>query len=178
LEARWVLSGQAVLAGDSYSLRENGAQSSLDVLANDQFDPDYMGQRLITSVSFGSEGGRIEIAADRKSILYSPPADFFGTESFVYSVDGQYTATVNVSLQSPLEFDKYTIPPDGQQRTLDVLANDPFWPGYSGAKKISSVSVGSDGGTITISPDGKRFTFELFCNIMPDKRVWSATEIA
>ena len=36
-----------------------------------------------------------------------------------------------------------------------MLANDPFWPGYVGAREITSVSVGSAGGTITISPDRK-----------------------
>lgn len=159
LEARWVLSGQAVLAGDVFNLRENGPQTTLNVLANDTFDADYIGQRLVTAVSFGSEGGRIELAADRKSVLYTPPADFSGSESFVYVVDGQYTAGVQVNIQSPLADDKYTIPPDGVERTLDVLANDPFWPGYVGAKKITSVSVGSEGGTIAIGADGKSIRY-------------------
>ena len=53
---------------------------------------DYEGSRLITSVSFGSEGGRIEIAEGGRSVLYTPPADFFGTETFVYAVDGALTA--------------------------------------------------------------------------------------
>ena len=80
LEIRCVLSGQAILANDLFSLQENGPQVPLDVLANDTFTNDYDGQRLITSVSFGSEGGRIELAGDHKSIVYKPPADFFGTE--------------------------------------------------------------------------------------------------
>jgi hypothetical protein len=155
LEGRWVLNGQAVLADDAFSLHENGPQTQLNVLANDTFDADYEGARLITSVSFGSEGGRIEIASDGRSILYTPPADYFGTETFVYAVDGTLTARVSVSVQSPLTFDNYTIPPDGAEHQLEVLANDPFWPGYSGARRITAVSVGSAGGTVEVAEDGK-----------------------
>jgi uncharacterized secreted protein with C-terminal beta-propeller domain len=158
LEPRWVLDS-ATLVPDVFNLQENGPQATLNVLANDVFTPDYTGQKLITSVSFGSEGGRIEIAADRQSILYTAPADFFGTESFVYAVDGQYTAQVQVSVQSPLAFDQYTIPPDGQVHTLEVLANDPFWPGYVGARDITAVSVGSSGGTIVIASDRKSIRY-------------------
>jgi uncharacterized secreted protein with C-terminal beta-propeller domain len=155
LEARCVLDGDAVLSDDAFSLHENGPQTQLSVLANDTFGSEYQGARLITSVSFGSEGGRIEIAGDGRSVLYTPPADFFGTETFVYAVDGTLTARVSVNVQSPLAFDNYNIPPDGAERQLDVLANDPFWPGYSGARRITAVSVGSAGGTVEVADDGK-----------------------
>jgi uncharacterized secreted protein with C-terminal beta-propeller domain len=153
LEGRYVLNGQAVLVDDAFSLKENGPQTQLNVLANDSFGSEYQGPQLITSVSFGSEGGRIDVAADGRSVLYTPPADFFGTETFVYAVDGTLTARVSVSVESPLAFDNYTIPPDGAARELDVLANDPFWPGYSGARRITSVSVGSAGGTVAVADD-------------------------
>src|SRR5687767_13548680 len=81
LEARYVLNGEAVLVDDAFSLQENGPQTQLDVLANDTFGSEYQGPQLITSVSFGSEGGRIEIAEGGQGILYTPPADFFGTET-------------------------------------------------------------------------------------------------
>ncbi|HJQ78772.1 MAG TPA: Ig-like domain-containing protein, partial [Lacipirellulaceae bacterium] len=155
LEARYVLNGEAVLADDAFSLQENGPQTQLDVLANDTFGSEYQGPQLITSVSFGSEGGRIEIADGGRGILYTPPADFFGTETFVYAVDGTLTARVSVSVVSPLAFDNYNIPPDGAEHQLDVLDNDPFWPGYSGARRITAVSVGSAGGTVEVADDGK-----------------------
>ncbi|HEY3391638.1 MAG TPA: Ig-like domain-containing protein, partial [Lacipirellulaceae bacterium] len=155
LEARCVLNGEAVLADDAFSLQENGPQTQLNVLANDTFGSEYQGPQLITSVSFGSEGGRIAIAADGRSVQYTPPADFFGTETFVYAVDGTLTARVSVSVVSPLAFDNYNIPPDGAEHQLDVLANDPFWPGYSGARRITAVSVGSAGGTVELADDGK-----------------------
>lgn len=149
LEARFVLNGQAVLANDAFSVHENAPQSALQVLANDSFDADYAGQRLITSVSFGSQGGRLAISADKHSVLYTPPADFSGIETFVYAVDGQYTAQVEMSVVGPLVGDHYQIPPDGAERTLDVLANDPFCSGYTGPRQITSVSVGSTGDSLT-----------------------------
>ncbi len=94
LEGRYVLNGQAVLVDDAFSLQENGPQTQLHVLANDTFGSEYQGPQQITSVSFGSEGGRIEIAEGGRSVLYTPPADFFGTETFVYAVDGSLTAQV------------------------------------------------------------------------------------
>ncbi len=157
LEVRYAL--DASLANDFFELQQNGVQVPFDVLSNDTFDPDYAGARLITSVSYGSEGGRLAIAADHKSILYTPPADFFGTESFVYAVDGKFTAQVSVNLQSPLSFDVFNVLPSDHDRVLDVLANDPFWPGYQGPRRITAVSVGSAGGTIAIAADGKSIRY-------------------
>ena len=129
------------------------------MLANDQFEETYEGQRLITSVSYGSEGGRIEIGGDGQHTLYTPPADFFGTESFVYAVDSEFTAQVFVKIQAPLAFDHYEIPPDGVTRQLDVLANDPFWSDYEGPRRITSVSVGSAGGTVQIGSDAQTIQY-------------------
>jgi len=160
LECRYLLdSGGVTLADDHFDLPQNGPQVALDVLANDQFDDTYEGQRLITSVSYGSEGGRIEIGNDGQHTLYTPPADFSGTESFVYAVDSEFTAQVFVKIQAPLAFDDYEIPPDGVTRQLDVLANDPFWPDYEGPRRITSVSVGSAGGTVEIGSDAQTIQY-------------------
>lgn len=143
-----------MLAGDAFDLRQNGPQVELDVLANDTFLDEYQGARLITSVSYGSEGGRLEIRPDGERLLYTPPADFAGVETFDYAVDGAHTARVHVQVQAPLADDSYDFPPTGEIRTLDVLGNDPFWSGYEGPRRITSVSVGSAGGRVEIAPDG------------------------
>jgi len=154
LESRYVLDAAVVtLVDDLFEVHQNGLPDALDVLANDRFASDYSGPREITSASYGSEGGSLAIAADGKRILYAPPADFSGTETFLYVVDNQYTATVQVSVGAPLAFDEYTIPPDGNQRPLDVMANDAFWPDYDGPQQITSVSVSSAGGTVEIDQD-------------------------
>lgn len=154
LEQRYVLdAGLADLSDDLFDVHQNGLAEPLDVLANDRFGSDYAGPRQVTSVSYGSEGGSVAIAADRQSILYAPPADFAGIETFLYVVDNLYTAEVQVSIAAPLGSDQFEIPPDGVARRLDVMENDPFWPDYDRERLITSVSVGSAGGTVEIAPD-------------------------
>lgn len=170
LESRLALDGGGLtLVDDAFDLRENGPQVELDVLANDDIPAEYPGAGLITSVSYGSEGGRIEIAPGGGSVLYTPPADFAGVETFAYAVDGQQTANVEVSLLAPLADDQYELPPDGQVVTLDVLANDPFWEGYDGARRITAVSVGSRGGVVEIAPNGKSIRYAAPLNGLLDE---------
>ena len=158
LENRLLLAAQ--LADDRFDVFQNSGERPLDVLFNDTFSEDYSGDRLITSVSYGSEGGRVDIAEDGKSIQYTPPADFAGpTETFHYYVDGQYSATVTVAVHPLLRHDSYDFPPDGQTRTLDVLANDPFWEGYDGPGRITSTSEALLWGDLQIAPDGKSLTY-------------------
>ena len=166
-----MLNGQAILGNDAFSVHENGPKLSLNVLANDVFDAQYTGNRLITSVSFGSEGGRLSIAPDRQSLLYTPPADFSGIETFVYAVDGENTAQVNVTIDAPLLSDDFTVTPNGQTRQLDVLANDPFWSGYTGPRKITAVSVGSAGGKVTISADRKSILYTAPKDLTSDESI-------
>ena len=159
LEARCLLAGDLNLIGDTFNLRQNQAVEVLDVLANDIFSEDYDGAKEITSVSFGTEGGNIRISPERNTIQYAPPADFVGTEKFTYFVDGVAFEEVNVRIQSPLEPDEYEIPPDGEVHRLNVLANDPFWEDYQGAKKITLASVSSAGSDVAISDDGRSILY-------------------
>jgi len=158
LESRLALDG-ATLANDVFDVGQNSPSANLDVLANDVFTADYTGARRVTSISYGSEGGSIEVAADGQSLRYAPPADFFGTETFVYVVDHEHTAQVQVHVRAPLAFDSLTIPPDGIQRRLEVMANDPFWPDYAGPREITSVSVTSAGGEVEIGADRRSILY-------------------
>ncbi|NQU21188.1 MAG: beta-propeller domain-containing protein, partial [Candidatus Nealsonbacteria bacterium] len=160
LEHRLLLDvGAAELADDRFEVRQNSDAQIFDVLANDTFLPDYQDERQITSVSYGSEGGRIEIADDGGSIRYAPPADFSGTEGFVYYVDSQFSAGVTVTVLPLLAADEYQFPPDGQTKVLNVLANDPFWPGYDGPGEITSTSSALLWGEVEIAADGKSLTY-------------------
>lgn len=77
------------------------ADQTLDVLANDT-DPDDGDTLEIVSVSQGSEGGSLSIAADGTSVRYTPASGFLGEENFTYTIEdaagetSQATATVTV----------------------------------------------------------------------------------
>ncbi len=160
LESRQLLdAGGVTLVDDAVTVRQNQSADWLDVLANDEFAPDYSGDRQISAVSYGSQGGFVEISEDRTRLRYAPPADFEGVETLTYFVDGQFFARVDVTVQSPLKPDSYEIPPDGQVHRLSVLANDPFWAGYTGPKKITLASVSSAGSEVTIADDGKAILY-------------------
>lgn len=156
LEPRCMLDGASLLiVEDQVSTRQNGPEIELDVLANDIFQPNYVGDKLITAVSYGSQGGFIEISNDANSINYRPPADFHGTEKFTYFVDNQAFASVLIDVESPLQPDEFTIPPDGITRSLDLMENDPFWEDYDGPKQITLVSTTINGSELEIAEDGK-----------------------
>lgn len=53
---------------------------------------------VITSVTQPSCGGQVQISANGLHLLYSPPADFSGTEQFTYTVGGVRTASVTVDV--------------------------------------------------------------------------------
>ena len=159
LEPRQMLAGDATLRPDFISVRQNSEPAEVDVLANDVFSADYDGLREITSVSFGSDGGRVDISEDGKSLIYAPPADYEGTETLSYFVDGTHVAEVTIDIQSPLFADEYTIHPDGEWHTLDVMENDPFWAGYDGDREITLTSFNRGLADLRISDDGSSIQY-------------------
>ena len=162
LEPRELLDAHGLsLSLDKFELRQNQPETVLDVLGNDAFDADYIGAKLISDVSPGSQGGRLRIASDGKSLFYRPPADFAGKETFHYFVDGLASAAVQIEVTAPLRADSFTLVPDESQVSLDVLANDPFWSDYAGPRKITLVSASSLAAEIAISADGHSLVYTL-----------------
>ena len=51
---------------------------------------------FITAVSDPSGGGSVRIADDGSHLIYTPAADFYGSESFRYTVGNTETAMVTV----------------------------------------------------------------------------------
>ncbi|MCH8992068.1 MAG: tandem-95 repeat protein, partial [Acidobacteria bacterium] len=89
---------------DAFSVAEDSVDVTLDVLANDSITPDTGETLTISSVGSGSAGGTITIAAGGGSLTYSPLANFFGSESFTYTIndgtpgsDDAATVTVTVT---------------------------------------------------------------------------------
>ncbi len=142
------------LVDDVFAVHTNDDPAPLDVLAND-LPGDYAGPGLITAVSFPTAGGTAEVSADGRFVVFRPSADFAGDETFRYVVDDQFTAEVSVHVTSPLAGDAVTLMPDGQPLVIDPLANDVFWSGYSGARRITALSATQLGGGVSIGPDGR-----------------------
>lgn len=85
---------------DSYTIRENSDRETLSVLVNDET---RVGVTIsVSSVTVPSNGGRIEIGAGGRSVIYTPAADTWGLESFSYTVTDSNgktdsaTVTINV----------------------------------------------------------------------------------
>ncbi len=73
---------------DQATLTEDGGAQTIDALLNDT-DPDSGDSLTITTVTQGQHG-TVTIAADGKSLTYSPSANFAGQDSFVYAIsDGR-----------------------------------------------------------------------------------------
>ncbi|MFM5924880.1 MAG: Ig-like domain-containing protein [Novosphingobium sp.] len=98
---------------DTYNIFEDGAANAsspskdphavtLNVLANDT-DADNVSTLKITEIHDGPAHGTVTIAADGKTLLYTPDLDWSGTDTFLYCVkdaDGNEDnalVTVNVS---------------------------------------------------------------------------------
>lgn len=155
VEPRYLMDGAAPqLVDDSFSVHANDDPAPLDVLANDALG-EYTGPGLVTAVSFPTAGGAASVSADGRFVVFRPSADFAGDDSFSYVVDGQFTAQVSVHVISPLADDAATAFPDGQPSVIDPLANDPFWSGYAGARRITALSAAQLGGDVSIGTDGR-----------------------
>ncbi|EMI52004.1 hypothetical protein RSSM_06569 [Rhodopirellula sallentina SM41] len=142
---------------------QNAVAYPIDVLANDFSTPsdplsitnlNTTGTRGIVSVS-GSAGNQV--------ILYSPPNGFTGQDTFQYTVSDGDTATVFVNVQfatdAPIAVDDiFEVASNETNVPLNLLDND--IASVDGGLRITQVSRGTGGGTLTIEPGsrGVRYT--------------------
>ncbi|WP_207396457.1 Ig-like domain-containing protein, partial [Bremerella alba] len=150
---------------DGYTVAEDSSANLLEVLANDSIDPDTGETLSIQSVGAGSQGGTITIVGDK--ISYTPLADFYGTETFSYTInDGtpgstdSATVTITVSeVNAPptAADDSFTIDED-QQRTFtiaEITSNDTTGPANESSQTLTITSVGSAShGSVQLNGDG------------------------
>lgn len=145
------------------AILEDSAPLILDVLANDS-DADPTDTLTITSITAPTDGGLATISNDR--ILYQPAANFFGSESFDYTIsDGTTTDTATVTLaitsvnDDPVAVDdSATVIEDSADNVIDVLSNDSDGDGDTLSISITtSPSEGTaslnDSGAIVYTPD-------------------------
>ena len=140
-------------AGDVYTLTEDSPASALDVLANDS-DVDGDGL-VIFAAGIPDQGGTL--ISSSSLLTYTPAADFYGLETFTYTVsDGQggfSTALVTITLQPQADSpqaaaDVFTVDEDSVGNPLQVLAND--IDGDGDPLTITAAGLPDQGGQITI----------------------------
>lgn len=151
---------------NDYRVWEQSDTIQLDVMANDDLGSRFAGPREITAVSFGSGGGRVEIAEDGQSILYTPHRDFSGIETFEYVVGDQVAATVRITVDRVLENDAFWNLSAGQSHELNVLDNDDWRTDVSDDVVAPDVDdsritlvVDPPNGEAVISDDGRSIVF-------------------
>jgi large repetitive protein len=150
---------------DLFNGDEDSVNLPLDVLQNDVNETGLSVE--ILEVGLTSQGGTATISADGQQILYSPPADFFGEETFTYTIAaGDLTSTASVTVQvAPVNDpptavdDEFSVGLNSEDNFLDVLANDHFAPDQDEVLRIVSVDSTSHGGTVVIAPNGTHLLY-------------------
>lgn len=146
----------SVAVGDDYTTHVNApleVPAAGSVVLND-FDVDGDAVQF-AGLSANPTHGSISFQADG-TFRYTPQAGFVGADTFSYLVsDGQSVSapgvvTIHVLNDPPTaNDDSFSVPQDSGTTSLDVLANDTSAPDAGETLTITSVGVGSAGGTIT-----------------------------
>ncbi|MEN1678960.1 MAG: beta-propeller domain-containing protein [Planctomycetota bacterium] len=121
-----------VAADDRFVIQEDSGANTLAVLENDQPGEDGVPGSVV-AVSQPASGGVAEVAADGRSILFTPADDFHGSLSFTYTVEDPIrgpveagvSVTVNNVLDAPIAVDdQFAVRANNSAIILDVLGND------------------------------------------------------
>ncbi len=117
---------------DAYSVARNSRLNTLPVLGNDGVLPGGTAKWTITSVSTPAFAGMVSISGT--NLIYSPKTNFFGTETFDYTVNDGLgsvkSATVTVQVGSLLlNEDEAVVVSGTQHNEMNVLLNDGVQPG-------------------------------------------------
>ncbi len=159
-----ILDAARVANNDQFMVSRNTQANQLDVLANDFQTIDN--QLTITGRDIGGTAGTVVIAADGKSVFYTPPNGFIGRDVFGYTVRDEFgrfstaTVVVNVTFQSAIPIaldDTFDVPEGSVNRALNVLDNDV--PSVAGGISITSVTPGDNGGIVNIVGGGQSIRY-------------------
>jgi hypothetical protein len=154
----------------SRAIPEDSPAVVLDVLANDSSAPD--GPELLRIVAVGptSHGGTVTIAPARTHVLYQPAPNFFGRETFTYTIDdgngARATATVTVEVTEvndpPVAVnDSFTLPEDSPFTRFEPLANDHSGPDPAEELTIVAITPSVTArGTARIIEQGKAIEYQ------------------
>ena len=157
------------------SLQEDSTSNFLDVLSNDSIAPDAGETLVIASVGTTSNGGVVTIGPANNHLLYTPAANFQGTETFTYTIRDRATGgltstgTVTVTLQGSNDNptavnDNLTANEDSASNSFDVLANDSALPDTGETLTLTGASNTNRGGTVALGQNGTRVIYTPAAN--------------
>ncbi len=165
-----IIDGSLTVANDdAYSVKSDSVDNPLRVMDNDVILSGTGGTLVLTGIGAGSNGGVAVTDSTGTNLLYTPQVNFFGTETFTYSVaDGKggtdmATVTVRVladKLNTHLvaNNDIFTVA-RGTSVPLNVLANDRFLPATVEGLSFTQLGVPDQGGSVTPNPSGDRLIY-------------------
>jgi hypothetical protein len=139
---------------DAYTIVQDSAQTSFDVLANDRGE----GTLKITAISYSGAG---TASYTDTEVSYQPQASFVGTETITYTIvdsaNQTATGTLTIAVNSNIATiaavnDSYDLAHNSSATVLDVLAND----AGQGSLTISAINY-SGSGVLTNSGTGVNY---------------------
>ena len=147
-----------VAANDATTLAEDAAPTAIDVLANDT-DVDT-GPKIIEAKTDGAHGS-VSITGGGAGLTFQPVANYCGSDSFSYTLNGGSSATVSVTITCVDDLpvavnDSATVAEDASAAAIDVLVNDTDIDG--GPKSIAAKGNGAHG-TVSITGGGTGLTY-------------------
>lgn len=155
-----------VPTNDEFTVTEDAASATFDVLANDTTEPDET--LTIVSVSSSQQGGQVSVSANNLTIQYQPGANFSGQEIFTYTIrdsggaeaTGLVTFNVTEVNDAPEAVDDtFTALSGDATTTLTVLANDTTTDAGE-TLTITAVSAApANSGTLAIASDSQSITY-------------------
>jgi hypothetical protein len=119
------------VAGDDQVTVAEDSTATIDLVANDD-DPDGALVRSSIVLVSQPEHGAVEVD-DQGTAIYTPDPDFFGTDTFGYTIDDSEgatsnTATVTITVTSvndpPIAVNDQLLVRQGTSVSFDLLAND------------------------------------------------------
>ena len=133
---------------DSATVAEDSGANAINVLANDT-DIDG-GPKAVDTITQPAHGTAAIISSgpDAGKINYSPDSNYFGADTFTYTLNGGSTATVTITVtpvdDAPVAVDdSATVAEDSGDTAINVLANDTDIDG--GPKAVDTVTQPANG---------------------------------
>jgi hypothetical protein len=144
---------------DSATVDEDATATAVDVLANDT-DTDG-GPKTITSASDPPHGG-VLITGGGTGLSYAPDANYCGSDSFTYTLNGGSSATVSITVSCvddpPTALnDAATVAQNAPATTINVLAND---LNSDGGPKFIISATDPPRGTVALAAGGLSLTYK------------------